>query len=511
VISINDEIIDKVFQEKIRKIIEENTGANYEGHSKKQKERIDAKIAQNKLALESFTSEQICEIDAYVDLLEQERDLSHIAVHIDMDAFFASVEMRDDPSLRDIPMAVGSESMLSTSNYVARRFGVRSAMPGFIAKKLCPELKIVPCNFSKYKKASHEAMKIFEEYDSNFLMASLDEAYMDITDYLAKRKDSVRYMGDCHCRLPLLQIKEDVDLKYAKITEEKCEKCGNIRTAVQNTVTFGTNVDEVVEEIRFRVEQSTGLTCSAGIGPNSMIAKISSDMKKPNGQFRVLNDKKVILDFMRELPIRKVSGIGSVTEAILKGLGINTCGDLYEKRAILSLLFSQKTLEHFICIALGIKSKEYRRKSISNEKTFQATSDLKKLQEDLCDQLIHQLPKHEILGGYSAICKMKFSTFDLITRFLVISSSKYVMAYFISENDVNSLVNESVKNDILPCCSSMSEEFSTSESPFFNDMDSSSDADSELKISTYSCPICSIKLSPKLSLVNRHVDECLNK
>ncbi|VDN44526.1 unnamed protein product [Gongylonema pulchrum] len=104
-----------------------------------------------------------------------------------MDAFFAAVEMRDDPSLRDIPMAVGSDSMLSTSNYVARRYGVRAAMPGFIAKKLCPALKIVIPSFGKYRKASLEVRKIFREYDPYFSMGSLDEAYMDLTDCLQKR------------------------------------------------------------------------------------------------------------------------------------------------------------------------------------------------------------------------------------------------------------------------------------------------------------------------------------
>lgn len=569
-------------KEKIQKIIEENTSANYEGYSRKQTMRINARISRNENMLKTFTSQQIAkakeEMDAYVDLLEEERVLSRIAIHVDMDAFYAAVEMRDDPSLRSIPMAVGGDSMLSTSNYVARRFGIRAAMPGFIAKKLCPELKIIPCNFDKYKKASKQARLIFEEYDSKFSMGSLDEAYMDITDCVANRifsieRQRVRYMGKCICKLPLIPLEEQSMLGDYQRNEEKCEKCGNTRIVVHDTVTFGTDVEEIVREMRFRVEQATGLTCSAGIAPNSMIAKICSDMNKPNGQFRVMNDKQAVLEFMRNLPIRKVSGIGAVTETILKALGIEKCGDLYEKRAYLSLLFSQRSFEHFLRIALGISSsytaffttdRESRRKSISNERTFHPTNDMKKLLEiikGLCNELIEELPKHNITGGRSATCKMKFSTFDLITRCTTVNSiitdssclyaicekcikeemkdgtkqlrllgvqlsklvfvgdkvasvSRTLSSYFKSgrseETDLN--YDSDTSNDMFDISMPVEQEQQRCET-FYEMSKIKTPQGKEWSTSTsgHICPICETRLPVELNAINRHVDECLNR
>lgn len=134
-------------------------------------------------------------MDREIEKLECNRSLNHIIVHIDMDAFYASVEMRDNPRLRDVPMAVGSYSMLSTSNYVARRFGVRAAMPGFIAKKLCPKLVIVKTNFDKYRAVSKEVQEIVAQYDPHFSPMGLDESYLDLTDYVKEKyeeeKDSL--------------------------------------------------------------------------------------------------------------------------------------------------------------------------------------------------------------------------------------------------------------------------------------------------------------------------------
>ena len=116
-----------------------------------------------------------------VNCLRKQRDLTRTIVHVDMDMFYAAVEMRDNPALAGVPMAVGGMGMLSTSNYAARKFGVRAAMPGFIAKKLCPELVIVPGNMEKYAGVSEVVRGVFREYDPNFAPMSLDEAYLDIT------------------------------------------------------------------------------------------------------------------------------------------------------------------------------------------------------------------------------------------------------------------------------------------------------------------------------------------
>ncbi|VDK34998.1 unnamed protein product [Gongylonema pulchrum] len=163
----------------------------------------------------------------------------------------------------------------------------------------------------------------------------------------------------------------------------------------------------------------------AGIAPNSVLAKVCSDINKPNGQFRLMNEREAVLAFLKDLPLRKMIGIGPATEAILKGIGLQRCGDLYAQRGLLPLLFTQYNAEHFLRIGLGIfhvyESEETasRRKSISNEETFHATADLKTLLEitsKLCCELIESLSPRGILGGRTATVKMKYTTFDVITR-----------------------------------------------------------------------------------------------
>ncbi|VDN01991.1 unnamed protein product [Thelazia callipaeda] len=574
-----------MLQERIEKIIDENTSSDFYGHTKKRKERIDARISSYKDIMAKLTFNQIAdaerEMDILVDLLEKERDLSHYAVHIDMDAFYAAVEMRDDPSLRDIPMAVGSDSMLSTSNYAARRFGVRAAMPGFIAKKLCPQLKIIHGSFEKYHKASSVAREVFKEYDPDLCMGGLDEVYMDLSAYIHDRlpKGSIeygriRYTGECVCRLPLITEDEMDQLVDAEIVEEECLKCEKVRKCVRDRITFGVNVDEVVREIRFRVEQATGLTCSAGIAPNSMLAKVCSDINKPNGQFRLLNEREAVWNFMKNLPIRKVvelisiSGIGPVTEAVLKGIGMETCGDLYEHRGLISLLFSQSSYEHFLRIALGIadvftSDHKSRRKSISCERTFHPTTDAKvlfEMLENLCNELVDSLTDHNIRGGRTATVKMKYSTFDVITR----SSS---VGYVITDADrLFSLCSKLLRQEIN--CNHDSDkqlrllgvrlarlifhdekaEKSNPLSLFWKSaqtnptameyVTSLSDGKDQPSTSTYNvvgsvnycnddsdvvskkvlcsddqqfCPICNGVLPKELGLINRHIDECLNR
>jgi DNA polymerase kappa len=126
-------------------------------------------------------------------------DLTRWICHVDMDAFFASVEELDKPELKNIPMAVGDLGMLSTANYVARKYGVRSAMPGYIAKRLCPELVLVPVNFDKYQKSSNAVQEIFKQYDPLFRAASLDEACLDLTDYAKTHPD--QSIEDIVCEL----------------------------------------------------------------------------------------------------------------------------------------------------------------------------------------------------------------------------------------------------------------------------------------------------------------------
>uniref|UniRef100_A0A914HAZ4 DNA polymerase kappa n=1 Tax=Globodera rostochiensis TaxID=31243 RepID=A0A914HAZ4_GLORO len=431
-----------VDKERVERIIAENTSPNFESYEKKRASRIEQRLRQNRQKLDSLTEQQIIqtrhELDKVIEEMEKCRRLDSIKVHIDMDAFFAAVECRDNAQLRAIPMAVGSNAMLSTSNYAARQFGVRSAMPGFIAKKLCPQLLIVPGNFSKYRHESSVFRKVFERFDPDVVMGSLDEAYLDVTDFVAQRSTPVscrrvRFMGPCVCRLPLVDANDNIIGHDVEKIPSKCANCGKERVEVVDSVEFGTDIDSVVRQLRFEVEQATGLTCSAGIAPNSMLAKICSDLNKPNGQFRLDSSREAIGLFLRTLQVRKVPGIGAVSETLLKALGVVTCGDLLEKRAIVHLLFSKHSSNWFLRVSLGLCGREMadgvdsmqeehdddNPKSTSIERTFEPTNKLKELLctvRTLSTRLIESLPSSFIVGGRAATLKIKFANFDVVTR-----------------------------------------------------------------------------------------------
>ena len=336
-------------------------------------------------------------------------------MHVDMDMFYAAVEMRDQPELADKPMAVGGMGMLSTSNYKvlqsaifridldlflsflqARRFGVRAAMPGFIAKKLCPQLTIVPTNMTKYAAVAEQVnfpllcwtslilchgqvREVFKEYDPDFCPMSLDEAYLDITGLV------VAADGD------------DVEEVASSI----------------------------VTEMRAKIKEKTGLTASAGIACNCRLAKVASDMNKPDGQFLVAAREEDILDFVHGLSIRKVGGIGNISEQLLnRAVGVYTCKDIYEKRAEIKLLFSEITFEFYMEVSQGLGATsveppdERERKSMSTETTFQDTADRKVLVatcKELCKDLAKDLASKEILGSAVTV-KIKSHDFKLKTK-----------------------------------------------------------------------------------------------
>ncbi|XP_028379314.1 DNA polymerase kappa isoform X1 [Phyllostomus discolor] len=445
-------------KEKINKIIMEATKGSrfYENELKKEKQvnqRIETMMQQKA----QITSQQLRKAQLQVNKcameLEQSRDLNNTIVHIDMDAFYAAVEMRDNPELKDKPIAVGSSSMLSTSNYRARRFGVRAAMPGFIAKKLCPQLTIVPPNFDKYRAVSREVKEILADYDPNFMAMSLDEAYLNITTHLQERRnwpeDKRKYFiktgtslenGKPEKKLnklsenersisPLLFEDSPPDLQPPENTSQVNSEEQNNPQSIQNSVVFGTSAEEVVKEIRFRIEQKTTLTASAGIAPNTMLAKVCSDKNKPNGQYQILPNRQAVMDFIKDLPIRKVSGIGKVTEKMLKALGIITCTELYQQRALLSLLFSETSWRYFLQISMGLGSthltRDGERKSMSVERTFSEISKAEEqysLCQELCSELAQDLQK-EGLKGKTVTIKLKNVNFEVKTRASTVSSA----------------------------------------------------------------------------------------
>ncbi|KAJ3375328.1 hypothetical protein GGF31_004446 [Allomyces arbusculus] len=261
--------------------------------------------------------------------LEATRDLTQTIVHLDMDAFYASVEERDLPELKTKPMAVGSTMMLCTANYEARKYGVRAAMPGYIAQQLCPELVIIPLHFDKYRAISEQVRAILREYDPDMRTAGLDECDLNLTAYMQSH-----------------------DLS---------------------------DPQPIVQEMRDRIVKKTQLTASAGIAPNAMLAKVCSDLNKPNGQYYLAPEHETVVEFTNKLLMRRISGVGRVTEHLLKTLGVETCADFVREAAILSLVLSEKAFGFLLRSALGhgnsFWSSTGPQKSISTERTFRATRD----------------------------------------------------------------------------------------------------------------------------------------
>lgn len=198
-------------------------------------------------------------------------------IHLDCDCFYAAVEMRDDPSLRNVPLAVGGEGgrgVVTTCNYRAREFGVRSAMPGAEARRRCPGLVFVPPDMARYRTVSRQVMDIFRELTDLVEPLSLDEAFLDVSDV-----DSHRGSATLMARY-----------------------------------------------LRERVRDEVGITVSAGVAPNKFLAKIASDWNKPDGLFVIQPDD--VAGFVLELPVEKLFGVGQVTAAKLHEMGLRTCGDL---------------------------------------------------------------------------------------------------------------------------------------------------------------------------------------
>ena len=295
-------------------------------------------------------------------------------IHIDMDCFYAAVEVRDNPALQGKPVAVGGSAsgrgVLTTANYEARKFGVRSAMPTATALRKCPDLVLVPVQMDKYRAASQAIHKIFAEYSDKIEPLSLDEAFLDVSE---------------------------------------CERCDGSATLI-------------AKEIRQRIWEDQQLTASAGISVNKFIAKVASDWNKPNGQ-TVITPPQVD-EFVAALPVGKIFGVGKVTEAKIHKLGVKTCGDLRRfSEAELAQKFGSFG-ERLYRLSRGIDNRQVKsdrvRKSLSVERTFsQDRADSAALLEKLPDLMADlerryqkQKQRYAINGIF---IKLKFHDFQTTT------------------------------------------------------------------------------------------------
>lgn len=290
--------------------------------------------------------------------------------HIDMDCFYAAVEIRERPELQKKPVAVGGTSqrgVLTTCNYVAREYGVRSAMSTYRALQLCPNLVLLPTRFSLYREVSTQIRKIFHDFTDLVEPLSLDEAYLDLSH------------------------------------QER-------RAA------------ELAESIRRRIREETGLTASAGVAPNKLVAKIASDWNKPDGQYIVPPSR--VSAFMQDLPVKKIWGIGPKGNARLEAMGIRTCGQMQEmSHADLVNLFGSFGLDlYHLCRGQDDRpvNPNRKRKSLSNERTFstdlQTLEDCRRELENQHDELLQELqsktPDRPIAKLF---VKLKFQDFQRTT------------------------------------------------------------------------------------------------
>jgi DNA polymerase kappa len=378
---------DSVDQSKVSEIIyEASKGSKFFSREEAKDKVLTAKISAilaKKARLDRLDlTRELRAADTLIAQLELSRDLSQHIVHLDCDAFYAAVELLDRPELADVPFAVGG-GVLTTCNYVARKFGCRSGMAGFVAKRLCPQLVLLPLSFDKYNAKAAEVREVLAGYDPRFESASIDEAYLNITEY---------------CR----------------------EK--------------GMGPAEVVEQMRREIHEKTRITVSAGIAANSKLAKICSNMNKPNGQFVLPNERAAIMEFMRDLPCRKVNGIGRVFERELAAVGVKTCGDIYGQRQYLNQLFGEKAYEFLMTCYLGLgrtsiqPAEEYERKSVGTESTFKDMSDPTQLREKLrstAEELEKDMKRAECKGR-TLVLKVKLHTYEVFTRQVVTPKAVYL-------------------------------------------------------------------------------------
>jgi DNA polymerase kappa len=444
-----------------------------------QQRRRDAKVDERIASLRTKLQEQeqkeiglskwkhtVCnEIDREIPKILSQRPVRSSAVVVDMDMYYMACELLTRPDLEKQPACVG-KGMILTSNYLARRYGVRSAMAGWIGDKLVEELSNgkehlvhVPSNFALYNEKSLVVRKVLAEYDPHLRAYSLDEAYMDLGPYLAL-KLSKRWDHD--------QIRAALSASAAKEMNENennetGHQVGGCELDQEDTDTDQAAAwtrsqlilasykpsdclqaaSKIVNEMRQRVcDETGGLTCSAGVAPNFMLAKIASDRNKPNGQLLVGSDHDSVVDFLYPLSTRKVSGIGRVTEKILSAFGVQTVRDLYEQRALVRFLFQPASAKFLLRASLGCSSSDEKapseeetssttthgQKGISRERTFpsgRSWAEINSKLEDVGRLLSKDMEKKKI-WAHTITIKVKLHTFDCLSRSKTLPRGNYL-------------------------------------------------------------------------------------
>ncbi|NOZ58675.1 MAG: DNA polymerase IV [Euryarchaeota archaeon] len=304
------------------------------------------------------------------------RRRGRIVLHVDMDSFFSAIEQRENPELRGRPVVVGADpkggrgrGVVSTASYEARRYGVRSGMPISQAYRLCPSCIFLPVRHELYWRVSKRIMQILRSYAAKFQQVSVDEAYLDVTGL-------VKSYGEA---------------------------------------------EKLARRIKAEIYEKEKLTCSIGIGPNKLVAKIASDHRKPDGLTVVPPGE--VESFLAPLPVRKIPGIGPRSEALLKELGITTIGELAQCDVQRLIPLFGRWASRLVMLARGVDEREVRErskvKSIGREQTFprdlEEEEELRAALEELAER-VHRDLKEEGFLFRTLTLKVRFSDFETHTR-----------------------------------------------------------------------------------------------
>ncbi|CAH0045329.1 unnamed protein product [Clonostachys solani] len=335
-------------------------------------EKCNALMERKRLLEESDTTSQLVHADKVVARLKENRDLSQSIVHIDCDAFYASVEQNDRPELKDVPFAVG-DTVVAACNYIARKTGCRAGMVIAVAKKMCPNLTIVKPNHDRYREVMAQICNAMHKYDPGYEICGTDEAYLNITKY--------------------------------------CTEC-DIKPW------------DVVQTLRKDIRHETGIAVAAGIAANIQLAKISSTFIKPDGQYQLPSEPDIIMAFIKDLPVRKVTGVGYTLDRQLGSIGIATCEDIFSQRQFLRVLFGDRLFEFLLEVYLGCgrtelqATLEQQKKSASIERTFKETSAPDIIERNLrmvCEDVEAKL-KELNRAGQTLTVKVKMNDFESYSK-----------------------------------------------------------------------------------------------
>ena len=461
-------------------LLQESGNSKFMQEQRRRDEKVNERIQLYRAQRQAASPHDYAVTPALEEQLNQwqaSQSVRSTCVVVDMDMFYFACEALERPDLKDVPACVG-HGMILTSNYPARRFGVRSAMPGWLGDKLVEELTQgtqrlihLPSNFELYQQKSIQMVEALKEFDPYLKSYSLDEAYLDLGPYLAlylqqqmgetKNHPDVSFQSipsitsgnrtdnlstwDHHSIVSTLQRGQDI----SSLSREYDPAA--VLRAFSNVVCRH-GLEQIVLFMRRRVETTTGgLTCSAGMAPNFSLAKIASDLNKPNGQCFV--DPSSVLDFVRPLAVRKIPGIGRVTEKILNAHEIMTVQDLYDHRGLVNWMFPPATRDFLLKASIGCMGSSNssntkdlddddhgnlhhpneadHQKGISRERTFQSNDCWTTLNcklEEIARMLSQDMIRKKVLA-HTVTMKVKLDDFHVYSRSKSLKRGVYIQTH----------------------------------------------------------------------------------